>query len=133
MDDFVGSILRGGIRVVGSIFSSWILYNILLFVQSYIPRLSDTGFYSLLVLGILIIFYILVDSDSVNSILIIGIWVSASIFLSWILYNILLIIQSYIPSLSGMGFDSLLALGTLGIFYILKEAFGFEFKLPDLP
>ncbi len=125
MADSNESIFKDGIRFFTSIFLSWIWYNILLYTQSYMPSLSGIGFFSLLLFGISFLFLVIADFGSINDLLKVCTWIFASIFFSWIWFNILLYIQSYIPGLSGIGFDSLLIIGGLTIFYLLKKAFQF--------
>lgn len=120
------SLLKSIIRFFGSIVLSTIWYEILLFIQSYIPWLSGIGFSSLLILGILLLFLIVAHFDSIHTELVYGVWIFASIFLSWIWYGVLLLLQSYIPDLV---FYPLLIFGALIILYSLKKMFGIEFNL----
>ena len=63
--------------------------------------------------------------DSVERVLKIGIWITATVLFCWIWYYILTS-QSFF---SGLGFNSLLLLVTMVFFYYLKQLLHLEFNL----
>ncbi len=64
-------------------------------------------------------------TDSIERVLKIGIWITATILFSWTWINLL----NSMSFISGLGFDSLLVLLTLVFFYYLKQLLHLEFNM----
>ena len=64
-------------------------------------------------------------TDSIERVLKIGMWITATILFSWTWINLL----NSVPFVSGLGHDSLLLLLTLVFFYYLKQVLHLEFNI----
>ena len=64
-------------------------------------------------------------TDSIERLLKIGIWLTATILFGWIWINIL----NSFTFVSGLGYDSLLLLLTMVFFYFLKQTLHLEFNI----
>ncbi len=64
-------------------------------------------------------------TDSIERVLKIGIWITATIFFSWTWINLL----NSMSFITGLGFDSLLMLLSLVFFYYLKQMLHLEFTM----